>query len=147
MSSPVVTALLALFTSNPTLLLGPPTIHTLLVTSTFTRPSISSHADPYIVFGTITYKPNTRDAAIEGFGTVSKEAEKTEPGTLMHNVGRNKDEENKINTLEAYESEKYLWDSHAVSVAVKANIESMKDARTDLELVLLKLVGGYFYKE
>lgn len=145
-ASPPVAAMIQLTTSNPTLLQGPPTIHKLHRAATFTRPSVTSHTDPYIVFGTLTYKSGTRDTAVDGFATVCKRTEETEQGTLSYTIFKDEDDD-KLRTVEAYESEAYLWDPHAKSEAVKENMERTGDTRTNRELVFLKLVSGYFYKK
>jgi quinol monooxygenase YgiN len=72
--------------------------------------------------------------------------ERDEPGTLSYNILRDKDNANRVKTLEVYESERYLWDSRAKSAAVNSNKEANKDIRANLHLVFLKLVTGYFYK-
>jgi quinol monooxygenase YgiN len=146
MSCPAVVALLELFSSDSTLLQHPPTIQNLQTVAVFTRPTIIEHENPYIVFATLDYKPDTADFAAEGFSDVCKATEKAEMGTLSYNILKDKDNKNQVKTIEAYESEEYLWDPHATSQAVKSNQELTKDMRTNRHLVFLKLISGYFYK-
>lgn len=146
MASPAVAGMGALFSSDPSLLQGAPTVHQLQSDAAFTRPTISDHASPYIVFATLNYKPGTRDTAIEGFAQVCRVSEKPEPGTLSYNILSNKSELDIIRTVEVYESESYLWDVHAKSDAVQGNGAATKDMRTNLELVFLKMVAGYFHR-
>jgi quinol monooxygenase YgiN len=94
----------------------------------------------------LDYKPGTAEQGILGFTNVCDETERNEPGTLSYNILRDKDNTNQVKTLEVYESEKYLWDPHAKSAAVTQNKEANKDIRTNLHLVFLKRVTGYFYR-
>jgi quinol monooxygenase YgiN len=135
-----------LFTSDSTLLQCPPVVHNLEAVASFTRASIFQHHDPYIVFGTLDYKPGTAQQGILGFTHVCAMTERDEPGTLSYSILRDKDNANRVKTLEVYESERYLWDSRAKSAAVNSNKEANKDIRANLHLVFLKLVTGYFYK-
>lgn len=147
MATSIITEVIKLFSSDPPLLQGPPVIYTLQAAASFTRASVSEHDDPYIVFSTLDYKPGTAEQGISGFRDVCNITERNELGTLSYNILRDKDNQHQVKTLEVYESEAYLWDPHAKSVAVASNKEANKDIRTNLHLVFLKRIAGYFYKK
>jgi quinol monooxygenase YgiN len=94
----------------------------------------------------LDYQPGTAEQGILGFTNVCNETEKNESGTLSYNILRDKDNADQVKTLEVYENEKYLWDPHAKSAAVSSNKETNKNIRTNLHLVFLKRVAGYFYR-
>jgi quinol monooxygenase YgiN len=146
MASPAVASIGAVFASNPTLLKGGPVVHNLRPAAAFTRPTISEHTNPYIVFATLSYKPGTRDTGLEGFARVCKATE-AESGTLSYNILADNEDAEKIRTIEAYESESYLWDLHAKSEAVQGNAAATKDLRTNLEFAFLKMVAGFLHPQ
>jgi quinol monooxygenase YgiN len=146
MASPAVSTLISLFGSDPTLLLCAPKVHNLHPAASFTRPEISGHENPYIVFATLDYKSGTRSQGVAGFSQVCEETEKNEKETLSYSILEDKENDNLVKTLEVYESEKYLWDPHAKSQAVSQNKEMNGGIRNSTSFVFLKRVAGFLWK-
>ena len=135
------------FGENPSLISGEPHLSFAEASSTFTRPKITEHSDPFIVWAAINYKEGKRVEALEGWKTVTSETEKNEPETLSYSILADKGNELTINTVEIYASEDYFRKVHVPSNAVKVNKEKYGDEiRTGISWQQLKLVGGFLHK-
>ncbi|KAK3065121.1 hypothetical protein LTS18_009705 [Coniosporium uncinatum] len=145
-ATPQVQALLTLFKTEPSLLAEPPKVYPLKPFTSFTRPEIDAHSDPYIVFGILTYKAGSTGKAAEGWKRVCVATEANEKGTLSYNVAENTEEERVLSTLEIYESKEYLWKVHAKSEAVSTNKKMNIGIREGLDLAFLRKVEGYLFK-
>jgi quinol monooxygenase YgiN len=147
MKAPPIADLMELLTSSPELLSSPMKMYKLEPSYSYTRPNVDERSDRFFVFGSLTYtEPKYAEVALNGFGGVGKASEANEPGTLAYAVLRDPEEKCMVRTIEAYESEEYLWDPHAKSAAVQDNIKVQGDTRIGRDLVFLKKVTGYFYR-
>jgi quinol monooxygenase YgiN len=110
------------------------------------RASISAHADPYIVLGTVDYEDGGLNASFPYWKAVFETTQKNEEGTLKYALCQDSEDPKKLRTIEAYKDKEYLWGVHVKTDAVKENVANTKHLRTGLKHVFLKIVGGYFVK-
>ncbi|KAF2104229.1 hypothetical protein NA57DRAFT_70446 [Rhizodiscina lignyota] len=144
MKTNVIQDLLKTFGSE-LLLEGNPQVYNLQTLHVLTRPE-ANRADSYIVFGIISYVKGKVAEGLPFWKAVFETTKTDEPGSFGYCVCRDEEENpDELYTVEVYESEKYLWDVHAKSHAVKANMKTMH-IREGLQRYFLKLVAGYFHK-
>jgi len=146
LASQPVQDLIALMTSDPTLLAGPPAVYQLEPIYSSTKPEIADAKSPHIVFANLDYKPEGIKTSLPYWEKVASTSEKDEPGTLFYAVTKTAENPDQLHTVEVYESEKYLWDVHAKSQAVQDSVANTKHLRTGLKHAHLQLVGGFWYK-
>lgn len=113
----------------------------------FSRPEAATHPDPYVIFAELDYVSGGVATAIPYWEAVVDTGRDMEPGTLAYGVLRNTIEEEKLATLEVYESPDYLKDVHIGSDAISESIKNTKHLRTGLQHQLLRKVSGYLYKQ
>ena len=138
--APHVAHLIEFLHSDPDILT--PIVYHLKPHSAFTR-STSLPPDPTIMFASISYVPNTKRQALQGWKEVTSATQKTEPGTLSYNILEDRDDVNKVNVLEVYQDDACLWDVHAKSAAVVSNKQRNGSIRAHLSHVRLKAVVGF----
>ncbi|KIH90813.1 hypothetical protein SPBR_00978 [Sporothrix brasiliensis 5110] len=111
----------------------------------FARPAgVAAAADPYIVVGALAYKDAAlADKSLAYWADVAATTRADEPGSLVYALARSAAEPAKLYTLEAYESEAYLWETHAKSAAVQKNVADTKDWRAGLTHYFVKQVHGF----
>ncbi|ERS95809.1 hypothetical protein HMPREF1624_07885 [Sporothrix schenckii ATCC 58251] len=111
----------------------------------FARPAgVAAAADPYIVVGALAYKDAAlADKSLAYWADVVATTKADEPGSLVYALARSAAEPAKLYTLEAYENEAYLWETHAKSAAVQMNVADTKDWRAGLTHYFLKQVHGF----
>jgi quinol monooxygenase YgiN len=115
------------------------------VDSSFTRDNITEVSDPFIAYAIVEYKDNTIDEALKGWRRVTEESEENETDTFAYAIGRCKDKENVVRTLEVYASEKYFREVHCRGNAVAENRAKYgPEIRVAFKAHLLRLVGGWF---
>uniref|UniRef100_A0A8H7K701 ABM domain-containing protein n=1 Tax=Bionectria ochroleuca TaxID=29856 RepID=A0A8H7K701_BIOOC len=95
----------------------------------FSRPTAAIHSDPHVIIAELDYVPGGVETSTRYWKAVDPNAE------------------NKLYTFEAYESPEYLKSVHVPSDAVAENIKNTKHLRTGLKHNVLKMIGGYLYKE
>lgn len=151
MASPAVAELIKLFSSDSSFFSSAPAIYGLPAhlspTITFTCPSITKTSDPFLIFSNVEYKPGFVPHAILGWNALAKSAEKEEAGTLSYTVLAD-EEKGWIRTIEAYESEDFLYGTHFKSAAIAENQLQNGALRTgEKEVHRLRVVAGYLWKE
>jgi quinol monooxygenase YgiN len=139
---------MAYFPENPSIFTGEADVVISETSSSFIRPEIAAHADPFIATATIGYKEGTRDQAHEGWRTVTTETEKSEPGTLAYYIFKDIANATNAGTFEIYTDETYFRDVHAKSKVVAENRAKYgNEIRTSFKFVLLKLVAGWLRRD
>ncbi|OAA57630.1 Dimeric alpha-beta barrel [Niveomyces insectorum RCEF 264] len=105
---------------------------------------LAAVTDPYVVVGEVTYKNGELvQQSLPHWAKVVETNKTSEPGTLVYALSRGAAEPSKLYTLEAYESKDYLWDVHAKSAAVQANVATTKEWRDNLTLHVVRKAHGY----
>lgn len=112
----------------------------------FSRGEVSKHEDPCVVIAELDYKPDTVQQSIPYWKAVADTGREKEAGTLVYGILRDPKEQNKLFTVEAYDSKEYLLDVHAKSKAVDESIKNTKHLREGLKHHFLKIQGGFLYK-
>jgi hypothetical protein len=144
--SKVYLDLIALF-SEASVLERPPNITAFVTTASYSRPEVLSLADPFILIATFDYATNTRDAALDGWSTVTSACQKTQQGTLVYAVAKDSRNGDRVGSVAAYESEKYFWEVHVPGQAVVDNKKKYGDIRTKTDLAYFKLIGGFLFND
>jgi len=112
-----------------------------------TRLDIFHHKDPHILYTEVPKSEKSSPSPLAADTHRAKHAtdavKEHEPGTLIHAIFKDLEEDGWYGALEAYESEKYHLDVHE-------NGEAASKMRVDMGTTAvrhkLKLVGGYLYK-
>ena len=114
----------------------------------FTRPESESdkHQDPHIIFSELDYIPGGVEEATPYWKAVVEAGRHKEPGTLAYGVLRDLEKQERLATLEVYESPEYLREVHALSDAISESIKHTQHWRTGLTHHLLKKVAGFLYR-
>ncbi|KAF1988050.1 hypothetical protein K402DRAFT_392323 [Aulographum hederae CBS 113979] len=147
MTTSAVQDLISLLSTNPDILESPPKVYTLDQAFGFTRPETANHENPFILFATLAFQSGTREKALAAWSNSPPATEAQEPGVLSYRWYTSAEEPEKLFSVEAYESEDYLWSHHAKAPHVVKAMETVKDIGTDTVLVALKRVTGYMYKD
>lgn len=113
----------------------------------FDRREVLQHPDPHLLFAELDYIPGGVETATPYWKAVVDTGRDHEEGTLVYGVAKDTTRENRLNTIEAYESPAYLKDVHVPSNAIQESIKNTKHLRTGLKHHALKRVSGYLYKE
>jgi quinol monooxygenase YgiN len=148
MATPHVQDMIAWMSTVP-LLEGTPTVYSLefIPGFSFSRPQVAIQENPHVIFAALDYKPNTVPTSLPYWQAVVDTSKNDEPGTLLYGICRDAADENKLFTVEAYESKEYLTDVHVKSQAIAESIKNTKHLRNGLKHTFLKLQAGYLYKE
>ncbi|CAH0025744.1 unnamed protein product [Clonostachys rhizophaga] len=113
----------------------------------FSRPTAGTHSDPHVIIAELDYVPGGVETSTPYWKAVVDTGRDKEDGTLLYGLLKDPSAENKLYTFEAYESPEYLKSVHVPSDAVSENIKNTKHLRTGLKHNVLKVIGGYLYKE
>ncbi|KAJ4854370.1 uncharacterized protein T069G_11349 [Trichoderma breve] len=135
---------------RPGVLNSAPTIHRLEPLegcNNFTRPEVANHADSFIVFSEVEYKPDTASKTHAYWEDIVNTSRAERPGTLIYGVWKDINQPNKLFIFHAYESMDYLMKVHVPSKPVQAMLENEKDLRIGLRPWMLQMRGGYLYKD
>ena len=97
------------------------------------------------MFAKVSWNPGKRDDSFPIWKGVYEDG-KNESGTLVYGVmkAKGEGEDDKSYTIEAYESESYLWDVHVKSPGVQHNMKTTPSWRYGLEHDKLKVAGGFW---
>ncbi|CAG9989112.1 unnamed protein product [Clonostachys byssicola] len=125
----------------------PPNATTFVTTASYSRPEVLSLADPFILIATFDYATNTRDAALDGWSTVTSACQQTQKGTLVYAVAKDPRNDDRVGSVAVYESEKYFWEVHVPGQAVVDNKAKYGDIRTKTDLAYFKLTGGFLFND
>lgn len=110
-----------------------------------TRAEADTHEDPFVAMGVLAYKDGTVPQSMPYWkDVVAISAE--EEGTLSYGIYTNTEDKNQVVAWEVYTSKEYLYDVHAKSDAVQANVKNTGHLREGLKHTFLKKVGGFFKK-
>ncbi|KAF4466718.1 4-coumarate- ligase [Fusarium albosuccineum] len=112
----------------------------------FTREEVVKHPDPHVIFAELDYIPGGIDTSIPYWKAVVETGRDNEPGTLVYGILKDTQKENRLCSIEAYESPEYLKDVHVPSKAIQNSIANTKHLRTGLKHHLLKKQVGFLYK-
>ncbi|KAL7904283.1 hypothetical protein GGI35DRAFT_204648 [Trichoderma velutinum] len=126
-----------------------PTIHQLEPLegcNNFTRPEVASHADPFVAFSEVEYKPGTASKTYAYWQDIINTSRVDRLGTLVYGVWKDISQPNKLFMFHVYESMDYLMNVHVPSKPVQAMLENEKDIRIGLRPWMLQRRGGYLYK-
>jgi len=144
-SSPVQ-GLISMFGSQPAVLTTPPKVYQLEYTSEthqFTRPRVSTRSNPFIVFATATQPSRGSTAELtDVWAKVVEKAEAHEPNTLLYALVRDKENQSRIGTIEAYADEA-AFEEHCKSPEVEGLVARNKQIGGEMGYVALKLVTGW----
>ncbi|KAL7955535.1 hypothetical protein V8C34DRAFT_327053 [Trichoderma compactum] len=110
--------------------------------SNFTRPEVANHADRFVVFSEVEYKPDTALKTYAYWEDVVSTSRAERPGTLVYGVWKDINQPNKLFIFQTYESMDYLMKFHAPSKPVQAMLENEKDIRVGLRPWMLQTRGG-----
>lgn len=114
--------------------------------NSFTRPELANHADPFVVFSEVEYKPGTASTTHSYWQDIVSTSKAERPGTLIYGVWKDINQPDKLFMFHAYESMDYLMKVHVPSKPVQAMLENEKDIRTGLRPWMLQKKGGFLYK-
>lgn len=115
--------------------------------SNLTRPEVANHADPFVVFSEVEYKPDTASKTYASWEDIVNTSRAERPGTLVYGVWKDINQPNKLFIFHAYESKDYLMQVHVPSKPIQAMLENEKDIRIGLRPWMLQTRGGYLYKD
>jgi quinol monooxygenase YgiN len=113
----------------------------------FTRPEVTKYVDPLLVFTELEYKPDTVSTTLPYWRAVFETTKNDELGTLFWELTKDPKEPNKLFVVHAYENQDYLLNVHAPSKAMQAALEHGKDIRIGMKFHMLKVQGGFLYKD
>ncbi|KAF7563971.1 hypothetical protein G7046_g169 [Stylonectria norvegica] len=113
----------------------------------FTRDAILTHPDPHVMFAELDYYPGGVDTSIPYWKAVVESGRENEPGTLMYGILKDPSKENRLVSIEAYESPAYLMEVHVPSKAIQESIGNTKHLRTGLKHHIMKRRGGFLLRE
>jgi len=147
MSSPVVGEVLDLFKSKPQLLAGEGSVAFTNIAAGVTRPTVNMATDPLVVYATLDYKPDTFEEAVQEWKDVVTYTEKTEPKTFMYNCLKDSETDNRVRMFETYE-DMAAFEAHcSTEILKKKIITEGKLIAKDPEVIFLRKVKGFLYKE
>ena len=126
---------------------SPPDVSSVHITSSYSRPEVLEHKDPYILIASFEYKENTRAGALSGWQNVTSACQQTEDGTFVYVVGKDPKNALRVGSLAVYDSEQYFWEVHATGRGVVDNKAKYSDIRTKTQLSYFKIVAGFLYKQ
>lgn len=127
-----------------------PTIHQLEpleASNNFTKPEVANHADPFVAFSEVEYRPDTASKTYAYWQDIVNTSRAERPGTLIYGVWKDIKQPNKLFIFHAYDSMDYLMKVHVPSKPVQAMLENEKDIRIGLRPWMLQRRGGYLYKD
>ncbi|KAH8802945.1 hypothetical protein F5884DRAFT_756251 [Xylogone sp. PMI_703] len=113
--------------------------------SSFTKPEVTKHANPTVVFTELGYKPGTLRLTLPYWKAVA-DISKTESGTFVWGAALDPEDADKLAIIHVYENQEYLVKVHATSKEMQEVQNFTADLRTQLTPYFLKLVGGYLWK-
>ena len=143
MATPPVKDMIAYMTSNP-IVSGTPTIRNLswLNDMIFTKSEIVQKKDLFTVFADIEFEPGKRDETLK-YWKGNLDSSKEESGCFIYGFAHDPEKPEHLYTIEVYESEEYLWNTHIKAAAVQETIEKTKSVRKNLTLSQLKFHAGF----
>lgn len=143
MASPPVKEMMNYMSSNP-IVEGTPKIRYLSWVNdmVFTKQEVKDKKDLFIVFADVEFKAGTRDGTLQYWNN-NLNSSKAESGCFVYGFAQDPAQPDHLYTLEAYESESFLWDVHVKADAVKDTVEKTKDMRANLTLSKLKMYDGF----
>ena len=111
------------------------------------KPATETHADPFILISEVKYKEGGLAQAVPYWEGVIRVSHDAEESTYMYGICRVADAPDLVKSLEVYETEQYLWDVHAKSAEVAANVKATGGLRESLtRWPPLKRRAGFFIK-
>ncbi|KAH6898120.1 hypothetical protein B0T10DRAFT_471826 [Thelonectria olida] len=113
----------------------------------FARAEVLKRPDPHVIFAELDYILGGLDTSIPYWKAVVETGRDHEPGTLVYGILKDTQKENRLCSIEAYESPEYLRDVHVPSQAIHNSIANTKHLRTGLRHHFLQKRGGFLYKE
>lgn len=146
-SSSIYRSLLDLLSSSePPLLKDTPALILANPFNSMTRDYISKNETPFILLGTVDYVDGGLDKSLPYWKDIFETTDQSEEGTLSYSLCKDREQPDKLRTIEVYKDSEYLWTTHAKSRAVAENVKNTKHLRTGLKHIFLRIVGGYFLK-
>ncbi|KAF4972969.1 hypothetical protein FZEAL_9454 [Fusarium zealandicum] len=85
----------------------------------FVRDEVREHKDPHVIFAELDYIPGGVDTSIPYWKAVVETGRDHEAGTLVYGILKDTQKENRLFSIEAYESPDYLRDVHVPSEAIQ----------------------------
>ena len=128
-------------------LAAPPRVLTYETFTSYSRPSVNEHPDPYILIAGWEYKENTRSGALNGWNDYNAGCKRDEPGTMVQTLATDPNDPAKVGGVMAFDSEKYFWDVHVAGPHTQGNKAKYGDIRIRTDLNYYKLVAGFLHKE
>ncbi|KAJ9254619.1 hypothetical protein DTO027B5_8964 [Paecilomyces variotii] len=113
--------------------------------SNFTKPEVTKHENPTIVFTELAYKPGTQQSTLPYWKKVA-DVSKDESGTFIWGVALNREDTDSLAIIHVYESTDYLVRVHATSKEMQETQDFTADLKIRLSPYFLKLVAGYLWK-
>jgi len=146
MNTPVVQAMVDYMTSEADILAAPPEVAYTTPLGKVTKPSVEGLDDPYILYASLDYKPETFDEGVKGWKEVVSNTEKTEDFVPVYMCLKDNNIENRVRMVEVY-NDKHAFDKHCATeiLGKKMGNETRLKAR-EPEVAFLKKVSGYWYK-
>lgn len=143
MGSPPVAEMISFMTSNP-IVEGTPKIRNLswIDDMVFTKPEVRQQKDPFIVFADLEFESGARDGTLKHWKN-NLNSSKEESGCFIYGFLKDPEQADRMYTLEVYESEKFLWETHVKAAAVQDTIGKTEGVRKNLILSKLKMVDGF----
>jgi quinol monooxygenase YgiN len=146
MASPPVVEMISFMTSSP-IVEGTPKIRNLswIDDMVFTKPEVREQKDPFIVFAELEFTSGARDGTLKHWKG-NLDSSKKESGCFVYGFLKDPEQPDHMYTMEVYESEDFLWNTHVKAPAVQETIAKTEDARKNLILSKLKMVDGFLYR-
>lgn len=133
--------------SEAALLSAPPKVLTYKTFTSYTRRSVLSHPDPYILIAAWDYQKNTRTPALSGWQDYNDGCKRDESGTLMQVLATDENDEERVGGVMAFDSEQYFWDVHVAGKHTTKNKGKYGNIRVKTDLKYYKLVAGFLGRE
>jgi quinol monooxygenase YgiN len=147
MSTPIVLDVIDTMKSNPDLLAAPGSVTFTSILADVSRPTVLKADDPLIVYAALDYKTETLDEAVKGWVEIVEQTEKTEPTSLVYMCLKDSQETNRVRMFEVYESQ-VAFEQHCKTDLVVKKMKGDERLRVrDPDVVFLKRVHGFLYKE
>lgn len=142
METPPVKDMIAWMSSNP--VVETATIRNLswMNDMVFTKPEVMQQKDLFAVFADIKFESGKRDDTLK-YWKANLDSSKEESGCFIYGFAHDPEKPDHLYTMEVYESEDYLFNTHVKAPAVQETIEKTKDVRSELTLSKLKLHAGF----
>ena len=142
METPPVKDMIAWMSSNPIVETAMIRNLSWLNEMVVTKPEVLQQKDLFTVFADVEFEPGKRDETLK-YWKGNLDSSREGSGCFIYGFAHDAEKPEHLYTMEVYESEDYLYNTHVKSPAVQETIEKTKDVRKNLTLSKLRYHAGF----